>query len=112
VAKGIAFKEPGYSLQDVEERAMRWGFAVAVEEAEEVHGEVVPAKPQRMTLQEVIALASENPDAMKVMAGVVATALQGLAPNITVELPGPSGTTKVIKRDDDGNIIAVEEQPA
>jgi hypothetical protein len=114
VAKALTFREPQYTLADVEERAMRWGFAVAVEE-EEVQGELVPSErpsPQRLSLAEAVALVQEHPDALQVFAGAVATALGGLAPNIHVELPGPGGTTKVIKRDDDGNIIAVEEQPA
>jgi hypothetical protein len=33
-------------------------------------------------------------------------------PEITLQLPGPGGTTKKIVRGDNGEIIAVEEVPA
>lgn len=111
VAKGVAFREPHFTLEEAEEHAMRWGFVTAVEE-EEVEGELVPSSPspQRLSLTEAVALIQEHPDALQVFAGAVATALGGLAPTIHVEMPGPGGVTRVVKRDDQGNITAIEEQ--
>jgi hypothetical protein len=100
VARALSFREPHYTLQSAEDAALRYGFVTAT-----VHAAPDRAEPPSAVSQ-VIAQVIDQPELVQTFASALATALGGLVPDITIQLPGEQA--KRLVRGDNGEIVAVE----
>jgi hypothetical protein len=105
IAKALCFREPQWSTAEAVDRARRWGFDVPEPQSDpDEHAAIMPGQFDPSQMATAMATA---------MGEVMAKFAENMpVPEITLQLPGPGGTTKKIVRGDNGEIIAVEEVPA
>lgn len=86
VARALSFREPQFDLDTAEELALRWGFVTSTyrREAEEA------AAPRPSAAMELFAQLQERPEMVAAFATAFATAIGGLVPDITVNVPAPA----------------------
>lgn len=110
VARALAFREPHYTVHSAIDAALRWGFITQAYAERTTHpAPPAPPEPHRQTVAEVVAGIAASPEAMTALATAFATAIGGLVPNITLQLPGEG--PKEIIRDESGAIIGTRPIP-
>lgn len=108
VARALCFREPHFTVEDAEERAVRWGFVTRIEQAA---GEALAVTQQPPSAMQIIAkvMSEGGPEFWSMVGNAMGEAFAKMAPQVTVVMP-EEGDRELVRDEETGAVIGVRRR--